>query len=201
MSHARRTMLLFIVVAAGLVLAACPISNPGGGGTVSQDILDMEERTLNLINWERTSRSLSALTMNTSLRTVARNHSQDMVNRGFFSHTNPDGDDPFDRMADAGITYSSAAENIAWNQGYADPVQTAVTGWMGSSGHAANILTSGFTKTGVGIAVTGGGKYYFTQVFTSGFKRGEPVYVIEGSWVEPEDLVQGEGPGAWPPVR
>jgi uncharacterized protein YkwD len=189
MSPTRKAILSVAVVAAGLVVAACPISNPGGGGTtVTQEILTMEEETFDLVNAERTNGGLAALTMNTNLRNLARNHSQDMASRDVLSHYSANGDDPFDRMAAAGITYTSAAENIADNYGHADPAQTAVTGWMGSAPHQANILTAGFTKTGVGIAVTGGGTYYFTQVFTEGYKLGEPVYVIEGYWVDADGV-------------
>ena len=184
MSHFRKASFCLVVLVAGLFVAACPVSNPGGGGTVTQDILDMEEQVHNLINTERTNQGLGALTMNTTLRNVARSHSQDQASQGGPStHDSSNGDKPWDRLADAGVTYTSMAENVASNSGYADPGQQAVTQWMGSPGHAANILTPGYTKTGVGVADAGAGKYYFTQVFTAGYKYGEPVYLIEGYWL------------------
>lgn len=172
-----RSMLLpaFVLLLAA-VLSACPPNTPSGGegegegegdpnGNVSQLILDFEVDAFDLLNDERTSRGIAALTMDQTLREVARAHSEDMVDRGFFSHTNPDGLDPFDRMANAGITYSTAGENIAWNS-FPDPVQTAVDGWMNSEGHRNNILNADFTLTGMGAANDGGAGYYFTQVFT-----------------------------------
>ena len=140
-----------------------PDPDPDG---VPQAILDMEMDTHVAINAERAAESLGALTMDEGLRAVARAHSQDMVDRDFFSHTNPDGDSVGARLADAGISYRMAGENIAWNMGFADPVTTAVDGWMNSPGHRANILRPEFTHTGIGVAVTAQNAYYFTQVFT-----------------------------------
>ena len=123
-----------------------------------------ELRAFDLVNAERTDQGIEALTPDDALHAVARAHSQDMIDRNFFDHTNPDGDDPFDRMTDAGITYTAAAENIQWND-FPDPVATAVDGWMNSPGHRTNILNATYTHTGMGVAVDNG-KYYFTQVFT-----------------------------------
>lgn len=163
-----------ILVLCALTVAAmtgCPFiflpgdgTGGGGDGDVSQDILDKETDAFNQVNAERTSLSIDALTMREDLRLVARAHSQDMIDRAFFDHTNPDGEDPFDRMAGAGITYNSAGENIAKNN-FADPATQAVDGWMASTGHRENILRTSFTHTGMGIADDGSGMYYFTQVF------------------------------------
>ncbi|MGH1339901.1 MAG: CAP domain-containing protein, partial [Nannocystales bacterium] len=53
------------------------------------------------------------VTANPALRCAARVHSQDMVDRNFFDHTNPSGESPFQRMVEAGYQYSTAGENIA----------------------------------------------------------------------------------------
>lgn len=62
-------------------------------------------------------------------------------------HTNPDGESPFDRMSNAGYSYSYAGENIA--AGYPSP-SAVVAGWMGSTGHCKNIMSPNFTEIGVG---------------------------------------------------
>jgi uncharacterized protein YkwD len=62
------------------------------------------------------------------------------------------------------IPYNRAAENVAYNQGYSDPVRQAVQGWLKSTGHRQNIEGS-FNLTGIGIAQNAKGEYYFTQVF------------------------------------
>ena len=121
-----------------------------------------EEEMFNLVNKERVSRGLSPLEMDERLREVARAHSEDMFARGYFSHITPEGDDPFQRMRAAGISFVSAGENIA----YAPSVEIAHGGLMNSPGHRANILDSDFHR--VGIGVVDGGVYgkMFTQDFT-----------------------------------
>jgi uncharacterized protein YkwD len=83
-----------------------------------------------------------------------------MRDRNFFDHTNPDGLDPFQRAAKAGIT-AMWAENIA--QGQATPAEV-MTDWMNSPGHRANILDCKLTTLGVGVAYGSGGPWW-TQDF------------------------------------
>ena len=121
-----------------------------------------ENRMLDLVNEERTSRGLGKLVMDSKLQAVARAHSKDMFERGYFSHTNLEGKDPFMRMKDAGITFLAAGENLA----LAPTVDIAHNGLMNSPGHRANILTEAYGK--VGIGVVDGGIYgkMFSQEFT-----------------------------------
>jgi len=150
-------------------LAAAGLLNKGGGNTTTNTNTDPgsvsltadEKQMLDLVNKERTSRGLAALKANLTLTQVARAHSQDMINRSYFSHTNPDGKSSFDRMKAAGVTYQTAGENLAG----APNAQTAHTNLMNSSGHRANILKPNFTEVGIGII--DGGRYgkMFTQNF------------------------------------
>ena len=87
------------------------------------------------------------LTMNAALRCAARSHSTDMGTRGYFDHYSPKGVGPGERMQEAGYAASTWGENIAW--GYASPAE-AVSGWMASPGHCANIMHAQFSETGVG---------------------------------------------------
>lgn len=121
-----------------------------------------EETMLSLVNQEREKAGLKALTMSSQLRELAREYAKDMFARGYFSHYNPEGQSPFDRMDKKGIKYSAAGENLA----LAPNVQLAHQGLMNSSGHRANILSSNFGK--VGIGVIDGGIYgeMFVQEFT-----------------------------------
>ncbi|MDQ7823630.1 MAG: CAP domain-containing protein [Candidatus Eremiobacteraeota bacterium] len=128
----------------------------------------MEKRIKELVDRERVSRGLKPLAWNEALGVLARAHSEDMVKRDFFDHTNPDGLEPQDRLKKAGIACRASAENIATNQGYEDAAAEAVKSWMGSEGHRANILDTrgyGFNETGTGIAQAPDGTWYFTQLF------------------------------------
>ena len=121
-----------------------------------------ENEVVRLINIQRTSRGIPALTVNWQLARVARYKSQDMVNKNYFSHTSPTYGSPFTMMQNFGLKFSAAGENIAYGQSSA---QAVVTAWMNSPGHRANILSSAYTQTGVGAAKTADGTLYWTQDF------------------------------------
>lgn len=80
---------------------------------------------------------------------VAQAHAEDMVRRDYFSHRNPEGRGPFDRLRAAGVTYAAAAENLAF--GY--PTAAGVLrGWLESPGHRRNLENCRYTTHGVGFA-------------------------------------------------
>ena len=127
------------------------------------DVAAWEQEVFNLVNQIREENGLPPFVYNGTLAETARAHSQDMVDRNFFNHNNPDGQSPFDRMKANGIRYSMAAENIA--AGYPSP-EAVVEGWMNSEGHRANIL-GGCKELGVGLALGGSYGYYWTQCFAT----------------------------------
>ncbi|QNE20776.1 SCP-like extracellular [Kribbella qitaiheensis] len=114
----------------------------GGGGTSSQ-----EREVLDLTNAARRDEGCGPLALDDSLVEAAGSHASDMVRRHYMDHTNPDGQDPGDRMAAAGWHGSSWGENIA--AGYST-AQKVFNAWMNSDGHRANILNCKFNKIGIG---------------------------------------------------
>ena len=120
---------------------------------------DQELEVVRLINDIRRQNGLSALKVNEELSRVARIKSQDMRNKGYFSHNSPTYGSPFEMMTAFGIRYRTAGENIA--VGYRTP-QSVVDGWMNSPGHRANILNAKFTEIGMGYVANGN---YWTQMF------------------------------------
>lgn len=127
------------------------------------------------INDERTPRGENALAWNDELSEVAREHSEDMAQRDFFAHQNPDGEEPWDRAA------CNAGENIA--QTYVNQrversdgstfrisdedelAESLTEQWMNSPGHRENILRSRWDLSGVGIYITEDDTVYATQLF------------------------------------
>lgn len=82
------------------------------------------------------------------LHTSSDGHSEDMGVDNFFAHCHLDDQtSPGDRMIAAYYYYNSAAENIA--AGYNNP-SSVISGWMNSSGHRANILSTSRREMGVG---------------------------------------------------
>lgn len=128
-------------------------------GTIDEQA---EATMLHMVNQERAKQGLDPLSMDPQLLTLARSYSQKMFAGGFFSHVDPDGNDPFDRMEQSGIEFEHAGENLA----LAPSVELAMQGLMNSLGHRANILSDKYHK--VGIGVVDGGIYgkMFTQEFT-----------------------------------
>ncbi|BBC32664.1 SCP-like protein [Streptomyces graminofaciens] len=119
-----------------------------------------EAQVLKLVNEERAKAGCSPVAANSSLAKLAETFSKDMATRGFFDHTDPDGDDPWDRAATLGIT-GLGGENIARGQATAEAVMEA---WMNSPGHKANILNCDFKTLGVGVYMADGGPWW-TQDF------------------------------------
>lgn len=122
-----------------------------------------EKRMFQLINIERAKVKIAPLEENISLTKVARDHAQDMLMRGYFSHYTPEGLSPFDRLEKASISYSSAAENLA----FAPEVDLAMAGLMKSEGHRRNILDPSFHIIGVGVIDAGVYGKMFVQEFTN----------------------------------
>ncbi|MFD1658357.1 CAP domain-containing protein [Streptomyces caeni] len=119
-----------------------------------------EAEVIKLVNQERAKVGCSPVTQNGDLRKLAEAFSLDMAVRNFFDHTDPSGQDPWDRAAAFGIT-SLGGENIARGQATAQDVMDA---WMNSPGHRANILNCDFKTLGVGVHFGTGGPWW-TQDF------------------------------------
>lgn len=126
------------------------------------DTRNLETEVIRLVNLERAKVGRTALVENKELTNLARLKSQDFINKNYFSHTSPTYGSPFDMMKKYGISYTSAAENIAAGQRTAAEVMNS---WMNSTGHKANILNSTFNQIGVGVAKDNNGKLYWTQMF------------------------------------
>jgi uncharacterized protein YkwD/uncharacterized membrane protein required for colicin V production len=116
---------------------------------------DMEALMLSWVNAERIKAGLNTVKADPELTKVARKHSVDMFQQGYFSHVSPGGKGPFDRMRNDGVRFTNAGENIA----LAPTLDIAHNGLMHSPGHRANILRPEFGRLGIGIV--DGGKYGF----------------------------------------
>lgn len=128
---------------------------PGGCGN------SVEQAQLRETNVARREGGLVELRCDPLATLVARGHSQDMCDLGYFSHTSRDGRSFTDRLDAGGVMYGWAAENIAYGQTTPAEVHRV---WMDSPGHRRNILTGRYTRIGVGY-VHCDGRHYWTQNF------------------------------------
>ncbi|NLK37348.1 MAG: hypothetical protein GX299_04630 [Epulopiscium sp.] len=152
-----------------------PVNNNSGNNNSSNNIGNVVEtpstnqatsesqyvaEVVRLVNVERAKAGLSPVTADTKISAAALVRSKEQVQS--FSHTRPNGSSCFTVLAEQGVTYRGAGENIAMGQKTPAAVMQA---WMNSEGHRANILNKNFTKIGVGYYVNGGTAYW-TQLFT-----------------------------------
>ena len=122
-------------------------NSASNSGTQTSNMNSDEKEIFDLINKQRTNNGLTALKHDNGVQRVARIKAQDMVDNNYFSHTSPTYGSPFDMLKNFKISYKTAGENIAGNSSNS----SAVTAWMNSSGHKANILNSSFNYTGIGV--------------------------------------------------
>ena len=121
-----------------------------------------EDRAIKLLNKARLSQGIGALSCAPAGRVAARDHSQDMCKRNYFSHTSPDGHGVSWRLNRAKAKFSSAGENIARGYWKAEGVHQ---GWITSPGHRSNMLNPQWNRVGIARVTCGGANPTWTQVF------------------------------------
>lgn len=118
------------------------------------------DQVVALVNNERTKAGLSPVTTSANQTNAALIRAQEIV--GTFSHTRPDGRNFYTVLAESGVSYRGAGENIAYGQTTPEQVMQS---WMNSTGHRANILNAQYTVIGVGCYQNSSGVKYWTQLF------------------------------------
>ncbi|MGV8120484.1 MAG: DUF6531 domain-containing protein [Candidatus Xenobiia bacterium LiM19] len=158
------------------------VSGTDSGGSVSTAtsadeaaLIAFENQLKDLVDTERVKQGKEALEWDESLRSIARSHSRDMAEKGYFGHVNPDGQGPGDRLNNAGVLYDAVAENIAQNDNSIDPAGQALTDWMSpdkskSATDLNNILDMsgiGYSRVCIGIWRSSYGSYFITMIIYS----------------------------------
>lgn len=133
-----------------------------GNSSASYSLSSFETEVIRLCNIQRSSMGLQPFATSKPLSSLARLKCQDMVKYNYFSHTSPTYGSPFNMMTTHGISWSSAAENIAMGQ---RTPAIVVNAWMNSPGHRANILNPQLTTIGVGCTYNSSGMPYWSQMF------------------------------------
>lgn len=135
-------------------------------GPASEELrISFERQIFDLANAVRARSGLPTFQWNDQAAVAARKQSIDMAKRNFFSHVNPDGQGPSDRLDKEGIAWRKSGENIAAGQTSAI---FAHENWMNSIGHRENILGD-FKRLGVGVYFGGSYSTYYTQKFYTPF--------------------------------
>jgi len=150
-------LLLVCLLSAALACPAAVAAANGAAPALSAD----EEQAVALLNADRAAQGLPPLRVNLSLAALARDYAQDMIDRGYFAHASPEGEEFTDRLARYGIAFRSAGENL----GMHSSVAAAERMLMNSPGHRANILGKDFSEVGIGVCRGPDGSLYVVQVF------------------------------------
>ena len=156
-------MLAFGITGAGLLASAGPIYAWDAGSFSSTS----ERQLVSLTNQARAAAGLRALRIDSTLTSIARWRSKDMIVRNYFSHNiPPSGKMVFSVLDSKGYCYSLAGENIGWNN-YPDDVATATIQrqFMDSADHRSNILGKRWDVIGVGAYKGPTGKKMWTVLF------------------------------------
>lgn len=145
-------------------------SAPGGTPALGSarratDASQEESRMAALVNRDRRRAGVPPLQLDPQLAALARSHSRDMLEHGFFAHVSPRTGPLGERAAAAGIAFRRIAENLALHR----DVEGAEQALLRSPGHRANILDPEFTHLGIGVVlgheVDGAPRVYVTQNF------------------------------------
>jgi uncharacterized protein YkwD len=134
---------------------------------------EVEELIIVLVNDERQEFELGTLSEDSLLTSLAREHSISMVENNFFGHERYPGERPLSYNQPCGTIRGENLAKIPTRQYIPGPYlslqevcEWAVSGWMDSPGHRANILEPRYTETGVGVSFSDGWDYlYMTQIF------------------------------------
>lgn len=130
-----------IIAWGGLVLAAAPTQ----AGDINASSL------IELTNQARLEVGLKPLAPNHKLTQAAYRKAQDMLSRGYFAHTNPDGKPFYQWVEEESYNYLYAGENLAIDFSTSEGVTAA---WLGSPSHRANIVNEHYTEIGI-VALRG----------------------------------------------
>lgn len=140
-------VLLFMLI--GLPFISNPRYNLHKGNVLSYATEMSPGGLLGASNSQRAANGVGGLTLNALLNQAAQQKANDMVARDYWSHNTPEGNQPWVFIDATGYEYKKAGENLAY--GF-ETSADAITGWMNSPSHRANMLDSAFDEVGFGIA-------------------------------------------------
>ena len=141
-------------------------AEPGPAPAASQTVEKVEASLVAQTNAARAAAGLLPLQLDATLTALARQRSQDMIDRDYFSHTDPGTGGslvgPY-CIVPLGVEY--CGENLAGAAGLADAEANVVNRWLASDGHRENVLRSEFGRIGIGVGIGGRWGAIVTQLF------------------------------------
>lgn len=140
---------LLTIVSCGIMLSHNSGAQNFPGQVKSYATNVSDDGLLEETNKRRASEGLRPLVANNLLDQAAQTKADDMQQKNYWSHTTPDGKEPWDFITRYNYAYRKAAENLAF--GFDDNKAT-LNGWMNSPGHRANVMDPDLQEVGFGVA-------------------------------------------------
>lgn len=135
-------MSIAAVLGAALLLFLEPAPTPA---PPKLNLNEFEQGIIDRTNAERAQHGLPALAIDSTLQEQARGQAAWMTNNHTLQHTS-----------------AAVGENIAMGQ---NSVEEAVTAWMNSSGHRANILNPSYQRIGASAYTASDGSVFWCEQF------------------------------------
>ena len=143
---------ILAVALAFAALAAPALAGPQARAVGVRRAATLETQVLAQVNAVRAQHGLATLRLSTPLATAAAQHSNQMARLGYFSHSSANGTSMGERVRgyypSVGKRLWGVGENLLW----ASPsvgARGAVSLWMGSPGHRANLLSPKWREIGI----------------------------------------------------
>ena len=156
----------------GLVLLALSALILPGAAWAQVSLSQVESDIAWLINTERAQAGRSQLATDPALAEVARAHSQEMRDRGYFGHESPVAarKTPADRYKlKFGVAPANLRENVGLTTHAAldhTVAQTIHTGFLNSPSHRENMMAEDVSLMGIACVTDGDGQVWTTQLFS-----------------------------------
>lgn len=136
------------------MVAVIAVAQLAYNATTSGNVLGVQAQLTPTSLLEATNRARAGeheqpLRLNTKLMTAAQLKAHDMFAKQYWDHDAPDGTTPWYWFGEAGYAYAEAGENLAKN--FSSP-DSALSAWMASPVHRANILKADYQDVGFAVA-------------------------------------------------
>ena len=133
--------------------------------SVSREVLT-KDAIITLTNNARALSGLPPLKENQLLNSIAESRANDMLEKQYFAHVSPTGQQASDIAQSVGYRYKIIAENIGSGDFYTN--QKIIDNWMQSPGHRRNILSAEVEDIGAAVLkgkMKGAETYITVQIF------------------------------------
>lgn len=155
------------------ILIGAARGTPGNAAHVAQRALELvnEARAHSRQCGDESFAATTPLKLNSLLAKAAQRHSNEMARLRYLDHQGKDGSTPATRVSETGYQWKIEGENVAAGAGNVD---LAISDWLGSPHHCANIMDPRFTEMAIAFSINKDDEeygVYWTQTFAAPKKK------------------------------